>query len=348
MKTEEKKLISVIVPVYNVEKYLDECVASIVNQTYKKLEIILVDDGSSDNSPIICDKWAKKDSRIKVIHKKNGGQSEARNVGLDNATGDYIGFIDSDDYIDSTMYEKLLYSFCREKNIGITSCQLYTNRNGKIGILSEKWEISEPFILKGEDYAANKIQELSLHSACNKLYRAELFTNLRFRIGLKNEDTLFMYDLGKVMKKSGLNELIIPDHLIYYRIRENSTCTSLNSFFPMQVFANLALLAKESKTDGSGLHSLITEMTKREALRTGRAAMEARERAEKYSTTAQLLDLLYYQELAIRECSPQEVNRLQTSNLKLEKKLQKARKQRRILIYTTIALIVLLFVSLLF
>ena len=97
-------LISVIVPVYNVEEYLDRCIESIVNQTYKNLEILLIDDGSTDNSYNICDKWAKKDNRIKVVHKENGGVSSARNVGLDVATGDYIGFVDSDDYISIDMY----------------------------------------------------------------------------------------------------------------------------------------------------------------------------------------------------------------------------------------------------
>ena len=100
------KLISVIVPIYNVEKYLTKCIESIINQTYKNLEIILVDDGSPDKSPIICDEYAKKDNRIKVIHKKNGGLSDARNYGMSLATGEYISFIDSDDYIDEEMYEK--------------------------------------------------------------------------------------------------------------------------------------------------------------------------------------------------------------------------------------------------
>ena len=93
-------LISVIVPVYKVEKYLDRCVESIVNQTYKNLEIILVDDGSPDNCPAMCDAWAKKDSRIKVIHKENGGLSDARNAGMRLASGEYICFVDSDDWMD--------------------------------------------------------------------------------------------------------------------------------------------------------------------------------------------------------------------------------------------------------
>lgn len=102
------KKISVIIPVYKVEKYLDRCLESVVNQTYSNLEIILVDDGSPDRCGELCDQWAEKDSRIKVIHKKNGGLGFARNSGLDVATGDYIAFVDSDDYLDVTMYEKLM------------------------------------------------------------------------------------------------------------------------------------------------------------------------------------------------------------------------------------------------
>ena len=102
-----KDLISVIVPIYNVEKYLEKCVNSITSQTYKNLEIILVDDGSTDSSPEICEKLKQSDDRIIVIHKKNGGLSSARNAGLDIAKGKYIGCVDSDDYIDEKMYEKL-------------------------------------------------------------------------------------------------------------------------------------------------------------------------------------------------------------------------------------------------
>lgn len=101
-------LISVIVPIYNVEKYLARCVDSIVNQTYKNLEIILVDDGSPDRCPQMCDDYAEKDSRIKVVHKKNGGLSDARNAGMAVATGEYISFIDSDDWIDLETYDLVL------------------------------------------------------------------------------------------------------------------------------------------------------------------------------------------------------------------------------------------------
>ena len=99
MQNTNNELVSVIVPVYKVEPYLDRCVASILAQTYPNLEVILVDDGSPDNCPALCDAWAPRDARIRVIHKKNGGQSDARNVGLDAASGAYISFVDSDDYI---------------------------------------------------------------------------------------------------------------------------------------------------------------------------------------------------------------------------------------------------------
>ena len=100
-------LISVIVPVYNVEKYLNKCIDSIINQTYKNLEIILVDDGSQDSSGKICDEYTKKDNRIKVIHKENGGVSSARNIGLNNATGEWIAFIDADDWVDEEYLQTL-------------------------------------------------------------------------------------------------------------------------------------------------------------------------------------------------------------------------------------------------
>ena len=114
-------LISVIIPVYKVEKYLDRCLESIVNQTYKNLEIILIDDGSPDNCPAICDEYAQKDSRIKVIHKANGGVSSARNKGIDVATGDYIGFVDSDDWIEPDMYETLIKN-AEQYNSDISRC----------------------------------------------------------------------------------------------------------------------------------------------------------------------------------------------------------------------------------
>ena len=115
--------ISVVVPVYNVEQYLEKCVNSIINQTYKNLEIILVDDGATDKSGKLCDELAKLDNRIMAYHKKNGGLSDARNYGVERATGDYIGFVDGDDYIDVEMYEKL-YEAIKKENVDVAECNL--------------------------------------------------------------------------------------------------------------------------------------------------------------------------------------------------------------------------------
>lgn len=118
---DNKILLSVIVPVYKVESYLDRCVESIVGQSYRNLEIILVDDGSPDGCPEKCDDWAKRDNRIKVIHKQNAGLGFARNSGLDIATGEYVAFVDSDDYIENDMYRTLIDAACRH-NADMVSC----------------------------------------------------------------------------------------------------------------------------------------------------------------------------------------------------------------------------------
>ena len=138
----KKNKISVIVPIYNVENYLRRCVDSILKSTYENLEIILVDDGSTDECPTICDDYAKKDPRIKVIHKKNGGLSDARNKGLDIATGEYISFIDSDDYIESSMFQRIFEAistkdvdlvFIREKSVNVEGKTIYINGDSPSG-----------------------------------------------------------------------------------------------------------------------------------------------------------------------------------------------------------------------
>lgn len=126
-----KPVISVIVPIYNVEKYLPRCIESILNQSFKEFELILVDDGSSDNSGKICDIYAEKDERVKVIHKENGGVSSARNVGIKAVNGEYIGFVDPDDYIDREMY-KNLYELCENNNCDIGICKLGREVDGKL------------------------------------------------------------------------------------------------------------------------------------------------------------------------------------------------------------------------
>ncbi|MCI6652054.1 MAG: glycosyltransferase [Ruminococcus sp.] len=126
----QKDVITVVLPIYNVEKYLDRCLDRIVNQTYKNLEIILVDDGATDNCPSMCDEWAKKDSRIKVIHKKNAGLGMARNTGIENATGEYICFFDSDDYVDFDALEKCYNALKKEDADVVCFGRKNIDRNG--------------------------------------------------------------------------------------------------------------------------------------------------------------------------------------------------------------------------
>src|SRR5690625_7031624 len=127
----ERPAISIIVPVYNVNTYLEKCLKSILNQTFTDVEVIVVNDGSTDQSGLICDEYAEKDKRIKVIHQAKKGVSAARNTGINRATGDFIGFVDGDDYIDKSMYENL-YQACMETGSSISICKLGRKINGEI------------------------------------------------------------------------------------------------------------------------------------------------------------------------------------------------------------------------
>ncbi len=182
-------LVSVIVPIYNVEKYLKKCIESIIRQTYQQLEIILVDDGSTDSSPQICDEFLKLDDRIKVIHKKNGGLSDARNAGLDIAKGDYYAFIDSDDYISIDNIETLLNAV-RKEACEIAVCNIIQfTENGH----------QKPFYCPVENqtvyHGKDRYITLNQPSVCNKLFKAELFEGIRFPKGKYYEDTFVYHEL---------------------------------------------------------------------------------------------------------------------------------------------------------
>lgn len=183
-------LISVIVPVYNVEKYLERCVESILNQTYSKLEIILVDDGSTDSSGSKCDILAKRDKRIKVIHKKNGGLSDARNYGLNIATGDYILFVDSDDWIEKNMVEYLI-NLILETEADISVCGYFEDYNNSEGVICSK-DVDEKIYVYNSNvealYALNYYGESIGTVSWNKLYKMSIFDQLRFDKGRLNED----------------------------------------------------------------------------------------------------------------------------------------------------------------
>ena len=186
-------LISVIVPIYKVEKYLKKCIESIQKQTYKNLEIILVDDGSPDKCGEICDEYAENDSRIIVIHKKNGGLSSARNAGIEIAKGDYIGFVDSDDYIEPYMYEKLLDAI-EQNNSKLSVCAInYVFENGK-KICKSKSSENRNFDFF-EAIKEMNTYELFDMGAWSKLYKKDLFDDIRFPENKLSEDFFVMYKI---------------------------------------------------------------------------------------------------------------------------------------------------------
>lgn len=203
--------LSIIVPIYNVEKYLERCLNSILTQTFKDFELILVDDGSPDNCGKICDYYLHLDSRIKVIHKKNGGLSSARNAGLEIAKGEYIGFVDSDDWIDETMYDTL-YNIAKENYADIVQCKfrkIYENihengvKSNKITIVN-KFEALNDLIKYGEMHVQSVV-------TWNKIYRRTLFNDIRFPNGKTHEDEFTTY---KLFYKS--NKIVLTDNELYY------------------------------------------------------------------------------------------------------------------------------------
>lgn len=186
-------MISVIVPVYNVAAYLNRCVESIIHQTYTDLEIILVDDGSPDKSGEMCDEWAKKDSRIKVVHKENGGLSDARNAGIEAATGDYIGFVDSDDWIEPDMFQDLLDAIQRENvELAVTGIKrTYGN-----GFDRPQFIADAPFVISGDKIIqAYLLQGTFSTAAWDKLYLKSLFDARRFPVGKQYEDAPVIFDM---------------------------------------------------------------------------------------------------------------------------------------------------------
>lgn len=215
-----KDLISVVVPVYRVEQYLDQCMQSILKQTYPNLEIILVDDGSPDRCGEWCDKYQKNDVRVQVIHQKNGGLSKARNAGIERATGDYITFVDSDDYIHPKMYEILLSQMKRlDAEVGICDYLEVSDTETRMFRAEVKDEDALLFTKKEAKngyYIYEKKARFVV--AWNKLYKRELFDKVRYPEGKVHEDTYTTYKA--LYKAKGIAWVNKP--LYYYRIRNSS------------------------------------------------------------------------------------------------------------------------------
>lgn len=217
-------LISVIIPIYKVEKYLVQCLDSVVNQSYKNLEIILVDDGSPDNCPKICDDYALKDSRIKVIHKENGGLSSARNAGLDASTGEFVAFVDSDDWLHPDMYTILIKNLYK-KNADISVCDFYVfNGNQSITNSKNSGNVTELHSL--EDFYIHILDPYPVlrFEVWNKIFKKEVIGNVRFKVGQVYEDVFF----DRIVF-SKANKIVYVDNALYY-YRQSRPGNSNSSF----------------------------------------------------------------------------------------------------------------------
>lgn len=213
------EIISVIVPVYNVEKYLSRCLNSLINQTYEKLEIILIDDGSTDQSGCLCDEYSRKDKRIKVFHKKNGGLSSARNLGLKYASGNYISFVDSDDWLMLDTYEYMMKLIC-EKQADVVQCGFCrTNKNIKVPKIKE--QIKEYYNKDVEQYYMKYSTKTGSYSVWKFLYKKELIEEIKFREGKINEDIDFNY---KVLSKC--KKLIVSNQTKYFYFQEGNSLST--------------------------------------------------------------------------------------------------------------------------
>ena len=217
-----KDLISIIIPVYNVENYVERCLESVLNQTYTNLEIIIIDDGSTDKSSKICEKYKKKDKRIKLSKISNKGTSYARNYAIKKAKGKYINFIDSDDYIESNMIE-ILYNNLKKEKADISCCSFYEvfkdeikpkNQDINYYVMNNREAIKKTFLDRGLDVYT-----------WNKLYDKKLFKNIEFPLGKKSQDRFIMYEIFDNAKK-----IVYESRCLYYYIqRDNSAANSLKN-----------------------------------------------------------------------------------------------------------------------
>lgn len=255
--------ISIIVPVYNVEKYLEKCVLSILNQTYENLEILLINDGSTDNSGIVCDMLSKRDSRIKVIHKENSGLSATRNLGIKMSTGEYLAFIDSDDYISEDFCE-ILYNMITENNCEVASVDLGMVREDGYKIVTSDdvknvEQKSQLYVYEKKDIIKEVLLRTSFKNyVCTKLYRRSVFESCKFKEGVCYEDILFMYEISKAINKLAY----INKECYFYLKRANSitaTCSekNLNDFLDIALYRYKDIKELESIEPKYNIYALL-------------------------------------------------------------------------------------------
>lgn len=237
--------VSVIIPVYNVAPYLEDCLKSVVNQSYRNLEIIAVDDGSTDNSGSILDEWAKKDSRIRVIHKENGGLSSARNAGLDVATGDYIAMIDSDDFWELDAVESMT-SILESCDADMVIARGRKVDEGGSVLTKNPQKASKHFEgpVSEDDFWKQRVQDMFYLVAWSKLYRRELFDGIRFPEGKINEDVAVLWKIVNRCKKI----IAIGKKIYNWRQRDGSITRSefgyRNMFLPHALLEEVQYVKK--------------------------------------------------------------------------------------------------------
>lgn len=274
-------MISVVVPVYKVEKYLDKCVQSILAQTYENFELILVDDGSPDNCPQMCDEYANRDKRVRVIHKENGGLSDARNTGVSIAEGDYVTFIDSDDYVNSK-YLQILYDCLMQYNATMSAVNLemfYENKPFK-----QPKVIDDNYVISGEVALCNMLYQKDLDThAWALLLPIEIVKKYPFPLGKYHEDeytTLHYYRTSEKVAvsraklyyylqrnnsimhtfcQSALDELDAADNLVYFCKNNANFALSAAESKKFSDYCQVLLSTKDLANENSDMYSRITE-----------------------------------------------------------------------------------------
>lgn len=210
----KQNLISIIIPVYNTKEYLPRCLDSIINQTYENLELLIIDDGSNDGSGDVCDEYAKRDSRIRVIHKENAGQAIARNIGLKISNGSYIGFVDSDDWIEPTMYSELLQALLLN-NADIVVCGR-NNVNEDYEIINQLFVYDDEFGMTQEEAIRRFLTYDGIDGAsCDKLFRRGVLDGITYPTELICEDLPFIYD--SIMNSTKIFHIGKPLYNYYQR-----------------------------------------------------------------------------------------------------------------------------------
>lgn len=216
------ELISVIVPVYNVADYLEQCLDSILNQTYKEFEVILVDDGSTDTSYSICDEYVKRDSRFHLFRQENKGLSAARNAGLELCRGGYVTFVDSDDFVSPEYLQRMIENL-KQADADIAICEHYRLENGTFYF--QKHDLNDREIISSRD-AFKRIHQVNYAVAWGKLFKSSLFRYVRFPVGRVYEDSFTLPKLYMFCEKI----VVLPDELYCYRQRSTSIINSQYSF----------------------------------------------------------------------------------------------------------------------